>query len=188
LIKQIIGSGHTSTLEHANFTFAVEGITRITEVQLVRHRIASYSVQSGRYVKRGKAKYTIPEKIRTDAKLFSKYSKKLNEIQNFYNEMIDAGVAIEDARFIQPQSLQTKVVITMNARALLHFFELRCCRRAQWEIQRMANLMLVEAKKVAPIIFANAGPTCMTQKICWEGSLSCSLWEKIHGAELRSRN
>jgi len=101
--------------------------------------------------------------------------------------MIDIGIKAEDARYLQPQSLQTKIVVTFNARALLHFLELRCCKRSQWEVQTMANLMLKEVKKVAPIIFSSAGATCFTQKICWEGKMSCGLYEKIQDAEVRSR-
>jgi len=189
LIKQVMSSGHTSTLEHASFTFGIEGISRVTEVQLVRHRVGTaYSVQSGRYVKRGNAKYVIPLAIKENKIIFKKYKKILNNVQNMYNEMLDLGIKAEDARFIQPQSLQTKVVVSFNARALLHFLELRCCRRAQWEVQMMANLMLKEVKKVAPIIFGNAGPTCITQKICWEGKMACGLEQKIPGCEVRSRN
>jgi thymidylate synthase (FAD) len=187
LIKQIMSSGHTSTLEHAQFTFAVEGISRITEIQLVRHRLASYSVQSGRYVKRKQAKYTIPPAVEKDKKLLAKYKKYLDKANGFYNELLELGLAAEDARYVQPQSLQTKVVVSMNARALLHFFSLRCCRRAQWEIQELANRMLHEVKKVAPTIFENSGPSCQSEKICWEGNLSCGLWKNIKGAELRSR-
>jgi thymidylate synthase (FAD) len=187
LIKQVIASGHTSTLEHASFSFGIEGISRITEVQLVRHRMASYSVQSGRYVKRGAVKYTIPPKILENKTVLKKYKKYLTEANNFYNELIDGGIAVEDARYCQPQSLQTKLVVTMNARALLHFLELRCCERAQWEIRAMAVEMLKQVKKVAPIIFENAGPSCVSQKICWEGERSCGKWQKIKGAELRRR-
>ena len=186
LIGQIMASGHTSTLEHASFTFAVEGISRVTEVQLMRHRLASYSVQSGRYVKRGKAKYVVPEAVKADKAVNKKFNKLLKEIQEFYNQMMEAGIKAEDARYVQPQSIQTKVVITMNARALLHFFELRCSRRAQWEIQRMANLMLAQAKKVAPVIFEKAGPTCLNSGICYEGDLSCGLYKALKG-EVRAR-
>ncbi len=188
LINQVLASGHTSTLEHASFTFGVEGVSRITEVQLVRHRVGTaYSIQSGRYVKRGDAKFVIPIAVKNNKNIYKKYKKILNNIQSLYNEMIDIGIKAEDARYLQPQSLQTKIVVTFNARALLHFLELRCCRRAQWEIQIMANLMLKEVKKVAPTIFANAGPTCMTQKICWEGKMTCGLTDKIPGSEVRSR-
>lgn len=188
LIKQVIASGHTSTLEHASFTFGVEGVSRVTEIQLIRHRVGTaYSIQSGRYVKRGDAKFVIPTSVKNNKIIYKKYNKILKNVQDLYNEMIDAGIKAEDARYLQPQSLQTKIVVTFNARALLHFLELRCCKRAQWEVQTMANLMLSEVKKVAPIIFASAGATCFTQKICWEGKMSCGLYEKIKGAEVRSR-
>jgi thymidylate synthase (FAD) len=187
LINQVMASGHTSTLEHASFSFGVEGISRITETQLVRHRIASYSVQSGRYVKRADVKYTIPLVILKNKKLIGKYKKYLKNANDFYNELISMGVAVEDARYCQPQSLQTKVVVTMNARSLLHFFELRCCQRAQWEIREMALKMLFEVKKVAPLIFAKAGSSCLSQKICWEGDKSCGKWKNIKEAELRTR-
>jgi len=189
LIKQVLASGHTSTLEHASFTFGIEGISRVGEIQLIRHRVGcSYSIQSGRYVKRGEAKFVIPVSIQNDKEILSKYKKILKEVQGLYNEMTDKGIKAEDARYLQPQSIKTKIVVTMNARALLHFFELRCCRRAQWEIQELANLMLAEAKKVAPIIFAKAGASCVTSGICWEGEkMSCGLYKKIKGGEVRSR-
>ena len=188
LIKQVLASGHTSTLEHAEFTFGIEGVSRVTEIQLVRHRVGTaFSVQSGRYVKRGDAKFVIPVSVKNNPVIYKKYKKILKDVQNLYNEMTDAGIKAEDARYLQPQSLQTKMVVSFNARALLHYLELRCCRRAQWESQMMANLMLKEVKKVAPTIFANAGATCTTQKICWEGKMSCGLYEKIPGAQVRSR-
>lgn len=188
MIKQVMASGHTSTLEHASFTFAVEGVSRVTEIQLIRHRVGTaYSIQSGRYVKRGDAKFVIPLAVKNNKEVYKKYNNILKNVQNLYNEMIDLGIKAEDARYLQPQSLQTKIVVTFNARALLHFLELRCCRRAQWEVQMMANLMLKEVKKVAPIIFANSGPTCITQKICWEGKMACGLEKKIPGCEVRSR-
>lgn len=189
LIKQVMASGHTSTLEHASFTFGIEGIARVSEIQLIRHRVGcSYSIQSGRYVKRGEAKYVIPSAIQNDKEILPKYKKILKDVQNLYNEMTDKGIKAEDARYLQPQSVQTKIVVTMNARALLHFLELRCCKRAQWEIQELANLMLVEVKKVAPIIFAKAGASCVTTGICWEGEkMSCGLYKNIKGGEVRSR-
>lgn len=189
LIKQVLGSGHTSTLEHASFTFGVEGISRVSEIQLIRHRVGcSYSIQSGRYVKRGEAKFVIPVSIQNDKEILPRYRKILKEVQGLYNEMTDKGIKAEDARYLQPQSVQTKIVVTMNARALLHFFELRCCKRAQWEIQQLANLMLAEVRKVAPIIFEKAGASCVTTGICWEGEkMSCRLYKKIKGGEVRSR-
>ena len=189
LIVQVMGSGHTSTLEHVSFTFAIEGLSRVSEVQLVRHRVGTaFSIQSGRYVKRKEAKFTIPESVKkAEEKLRKKYLAVLDGAQELYEEMLTAGIAAQDARYIQPQSLQVKMVVTMNARELLHFLELRLCERAQWEIRELAAKMLGEARKVAPTILANAGPSCVTQGICWEGDLSCGRWEKL-GGEKRSRN
>jgi len=189
LIRQVMASGHTSTLEHASFTFAIEGVSRVTEVQLVRHRIGcSYSVQSGRYVKRGNAQYVIPPSILNgDKKILKKVKKHFENTQKLYNELIDLGVKAEDARYCQSQSLKTKIVVTMDARALLHFLNLRCCRRAQWEIQTLANEMLRVVKEKAPILFENAGPSCVSTGICWEGNMSCGLWKTIKGAELKTR-
>jgi len=189
LIKQVIASGHLSTLEHASFTFAIEGVSRVTEIQLIRHRIGcSYSIQSGRYVKRTGAQYVIPPSILNgDKKILAKVKKHFENTQKLYNELTDLGVKAEDARYCQPQSLKTKIVVTMDVRALLHFFNLRCCRRAQWEIQALANEMLKLVKPKAPIIFEKAGPSCIADGICWEGDMSCGLWKTIKGSELRTR-
>lgn len=187
LIKQVIESGHTSTLEHASFTFAIDGVSRVTEIHLIRHRIASFSIQSGRYVKRGDAAYRIPPKIKAlkDKKLLEKYLKHLEKTQELYNELIEAEIPAEDARYCQPQSIQVKIVMSMNARELLHFFSLRTCTRAQWEVQEVARLMLKEVRKVAPTIFENAGPPCVSEKICNQGKLSCGIWKNIKGARLK---
>lgn len=189
LIKQVIASGHLSTMEHASFTFAIEGVSRVTEIQLIRHRIGcSYSIQSGRYVKRSGAQYVIPPSILNgDKKILAKVKKHFENTQKLYNELLDLGVKAEDARYCQPQSLKTKIVVTMDVRALLHFFNLRCCRRAQWEIQALANEMLKLVKPKAPIIFEKAGPSCIADGICWEGDMSCGLWKTIKGSELRTR-
>jgi len=187
LIKQVISSGHTSTLEHASFTFALDGVSRVTEIHLIRHRIASFSIQSGRYVKRGDAAYRVPPKIKVlkDKKLLEKYLTHLEKTQELYNELIEAEIPAEDARYCQPQSIQVKIVMSMNARELLHFFSLRTCTRAQWEVQEVARLMLNEVKKVAPTIFENAGPPCISEKLCDQGKLSCGIWKNIKGARLK---
>jgi len=187
LIKQVIESGHTSTLEHASFTFALDGVSRVTEIHLIRHRIASFSIQSGRYVKRGDAAYRVPSKIRAlkDKKLLEKYLEHLEKTQELYNELIEAEIPAEDARYCQPQSIQVKIVMSMNARELLHFFSLRTCTRAQWEVQEVARLMLNEVRKVAPTIFENAGPPCISEKLCNQGKLSCGIWKNIKGARLK---
>jgi len=187
LIKQVIESGHTSTLEHASFTFAIDGVSRVTEIHLIRHRIASFSIQSGRYVKRGDAGYRVPPAIRglEDKKLYEKYLKHLDNTQELYNELIEAGIKAEDARYAQPQSVQVKIVMTMNARELLHFFSVRSCVRAQWEIREVAQQMLKLVKEIAPNLFENAGAPCVSQKVCDQGKLSCGLWKTIKGAKLK---
>jgi len=187
LIKQVIESGHTSTLEHASFTFAIDGVSRVTEIHLIRHRIASFSIQSGRYVKRNDAGYRVPPAIRglEDKKLYEKYLQHLDNSQELYNELIEAGVKAEDARYAQPQSVQVKIVMTMNARELLHFFSVRSCVRAQWEIREVAQQMLKLVKEIAPNLFENAGAPCVSQKICDQGKLSCGLWKTIKGATLK---
>jgi thymidylate synthase (FAD) len=187
LIEMVLGSGHTSTLEHASFTFAVEGVSRVTEIQLIRHRLASFSIQSGRYLKRGGAQYVIPKEVAANKVVLKKWKKLLVEVNKLYLEVTEAGIKAEDARYLQPQSLQTKIVFTMNARELLHFFEKRLCLRAQWEIRTMAGEMFKLVRSKAPLIFAHAGPTCVSQKMCWEGKMSCGQYLKIPGAVLQSR-
>lgn len=190
MIKQVMGSGHTSTLEHASFTFGIEGISRACSHQLVRHRIASFSQQSQRYVNEIKNNFgfVIPPKIKAIKKANVEFLKTMKNLRMVYEDLIEMGVVPEDARFVLPNAAATKIVVTMNARALLHFFELRCCKRAQWEIQELANLMLAEVRKIAPIIFEKAGASCITTGICWEGKkMSCGLYKKIKGAEVRTR-
>ena len=190
LIKQVISSGHTSTLEHASFTFAIDGVSRVTEIHLIRHRIASFSIQSGRYVKRGDAAYRVPPKVKNlkDKKLYEKCLKHFDNTQELYNELIESGIPAEDARYFQPQSVQVKIVMTMNARELLHFFTVRLCTRAQWEVQEVARQMLSLVKEVAPIIFENAGPPCVSQKLCDQGKMSCGIWKNIKDARLKDEN
>jgi len=187
LIEMVIASGHTSTLEHASFTFAIEGVSRVTEIQLIRHRLASFSIQSGRYVKRGAAKYVIPKEVAANKTVLKKWKKILTEVNKLYLEATEAGIKAEDARYLQPQSLETKIVVTINARELLHIFEKRLCLRAQWEIREMAGEMYKLVRRKAPLIFAHAGATCVTQKVCWEGKMSCGRYLKIPGAVVQSR-
>ncbi len=189
LINQIIKSGHTSTIEHASFTFALEGVSRALTHQLVRHRIASYSHQSQRYVTFNEdLLYIVPPKIKKNPAALKIYEENIKKSSQDYQALLKLGLDKEDARYLAPNAVETKIVVTMNARALLHFLEKRLCTRAQWEIRQLAQLMLEEAKKVAPEIFRHAGPTCVTDKICWEGELSCGRWKNITGAELRERN
>jgi len=169
LLEKLESSGHLSPLEHANFTFGIEGISRVTSHQLVRHRIASYSQQSQRYVKMSDGEFVIPPSIKKNSSA-SELVYNLNDMaMSVYNKLIQLGIPEEDARYILPQGITTKIIVTMNARELLHFFNLRCCLRAQWEIRTMANLMLRKVKEVAPIIFEKAGPSCFSGPCPEEG-------------------
>ncbi|HRR91594.1 MAG TPA: FAD-dependent thymidylate synthase [bacterium] len=169
LLKKLESSGHLSPFEHANFTFGIEGISRVTSHQLVRHRIASYSQQSQRYVKMSNGEFVIPPSIKKNSSA-SELVYNLNDMaMSVYNKLIQLGIPEEDARYILPQGITTKIIVTMNARELLHFFNLRCCLRAQWEIRTMANLMLRKVKEVAPIIFEKAGPSCFSGPCPEEG-------------------
>lgn len=162
LLTRLIKAGHLSVLEHISFTFSIEGVSRVTTHQIVRHRLASYSQQSQRYVRFDKEKidFIIPDSIEKRDDLKDDYTAKMKEVIDFYNFLLEKGIQEEDARFIFPQSITTNIVITMNARELLHFFRLRCCSRSQWEIREVAYKMLEEVKKVAPVIFQQAGPVC----------------------------
>jgi len=173
MVSRLSESGHLSAFEHASFTFGIEGISRACSHQLVRHRIASYSQQSQRYVRFGENfDYIIPPAIAKNKKLKEKFIDAVSYPQKLYDELISEGVHQEDARYILPNASETKIIVTMNARELLHFFTLRLCRRAQWEIREMAKKMLKEVKKVSPDIFFNAGPECVRTR-CPEGKFSC---------------
>ena len=179
LVKMLGRMGHTSTFEHVSFTLAIEGVSRVLTHQLVRHRIASYSQQSQRYVKEHDFERIVPPSIARDPAVKARFDELCNAIQGFYNDMTEAGIPAEDARYILPNATETKIVVTMNARSLLHFFELRCCSRAQWEIRELANRMLEEVRQVAPVLFAKAGPTCVTQRVCHEGKMSCGRLKQL---------
>lgn len=177
LVEKVVSMGHLSTLEHVNFTFGVEGISRTLTHQLVRHRIASYSQQSQRYVKEESFEYIMPPKILKNQEADNIYKQTMEQIQEAYNRLLALGIDREDARYVLPNASETKIVITMNARSLLHFFDLRCCRRAQWEIRQMAGEMLELAKEAAPVLFAKAGAPCRRGP-CPEGDFTCGKPQK----------
>jgi len=173
LLRKILDLGHLSVLEHANFTFGIEGISRACSHQLVRHRIASYSQQSQRYVSHESPfEAVVPESIAAQPALLARFDQHLAATHEFYRELLAAGIPAEDARFVLPNAAATKLVMTMNARELHHFFALRCCRRAQWEIRAMAKEMLSLARQAAPLLFADAGPGCL-RGACPEGKMTC---------------
>jgi thymidylate synthase (FAD) len=170
-IAKIVGMGHLSVIEHAYFTFSVEGVSRALTHQLVRHRIASYSQQSQRYVPMDEAEYIVPPSISADKEAKRRYEELMDCIWKAYSELAET-VPKEDARYVLPNACNTNITVTMNARELWHLFSLRCCRRAQWEIRKMAWLMLSEVRKVSPILFDEAGPSCVRGP-CPEGEFSC---------------
>ena len=222
-VNMLASIGHESPLEHVSFTFAIEGISRACTHQIVRHRIASYSQQSQRYVKLEQFEYIIPPAIEKNPEAKRIFIETMKRDQEAYDELVDLLLedilidkhaadygscireilkenpdavpdrskvldlyaekflkeygkaekqAIEDARYVFPNACETKIVVTMNARSLLHFFNVRCCNRAQWEIREMATEMLKECKKIAPALFKKAGPDCVYGK-CGEGKMSC---------------
>ncbi len=152
LIELLRRLGHDSVFEHSCFTFIVEGISRVCSHQLVRHRLASYTQQSQRYVNLKNPKFIVPESI-VKSDYYDKFLKILQDSSTLYREMIENGIRKEDARFILPQGIETKIVITMNGRELRHFFSLRCSKEAQWEIRELAKVMLKRVYEVAPILF-----------------------------------
>ncbi|MBI3755187.1 MAG: FAD-dependent thymidylate synthase [Deltaproteobacteria bacterium] len=172
-LGKILRMGHLSVLEHAGFTFGIDGISRAASHQLVRHRLASYSQQSQRYVKFKEPEFVTPASIKKNPKLGKNFSDTIASLYAFYNEMLEAGIPAEDARYILPNAAETKIIVTMNARELLHFFGLRTCERAQWEIRDMAKRMLALVKKEAPYIFKKAGPGCVSTGKCTEGEMTC---------------
>lgn len=195
-VNMLASIGHESPLEHISFTFAIEGISRACSHQLVRHRIASFSQQSQRYVSMEQFEYVVPPEVKNDKSVLEIYKRQMEAAASAYAQLAQALTdkhykdfisqgfdektakqkaskkAIEDARFVLPNACETKIILTMNARSLLNFFRLRCCNRAQWEIRAVAHEMLKEVSKIAPNLFKNAGPSCVRGK-CTEGKMSC---------------
>lgn len=173
VLKTIITSGHTSALEHASYTFAVDGVSRALTHQLVRHRLASYNQQSQRYVTYAtEPSFVVPPSVAADPVASATFDAAATAAFDAYRALLDAGVPAEDARYLLPNAMETKIVVTMNVRELLHFFELRCCRRAQWEIRALAMRMLELAEPTAPYIFMDAGAACRRGP-CPEGKMVC---------------
>ena len=173
VLSTIMGSGHFSTLEHASYTFAVDGVSRALTHQLVRHRIASFNQQSQRYVRFADGVATVkPESVAASEEASAVFDQAIAAAVEAYGKLLDAGVPAEDARYLLPNAAETKIVITMNVRELLHFFSLRCCNRAQWEIRDMAHRMLELARPTAPFVFLDAGAPCVGGN-CPEGKMTC---------------
>ena len=195
-LNMLMSLGHQSPIEHVSFTFGIEGVSRALLAQFTRHRIASYSVKSQRYVKEGMFEFVTPPEIANNEKAKELYIKTMEADQKaydelaevlfekHYNDLLASGkdekeakraaekMAIEDARFVLPNACETKMVVTMNARSLMNFFNHRCCTRAQWEIRALADDMLKLVKEVAPTLFKKAGPSCVAGA-CPEGKMTC---------------
>lgn len=192
-LEMLMDLGHESPLEHINFTFAVQGISRACLAQLTRHRIASYSVRSQRYVSEAQCSFVVPPEIERNEEAKACFQNAVRESLVAYKELVkvlkasyvEGGMdardaqkkAQEDARFVLPNACETQLMVTMNARELLHFFSLRCCMRAQWEIRELAEKMLKLCREAAPNIFRNAGAPCV-RGYCPEGKLGCGRVEK----------
>ena len=166
LIAELFASGHMSAFEHVSFTFGIDGLSRVASHQLVRHRLASFSQQSQRYVSMSPdpEAVIIPPNIKANPDALRLYSEAVRHSQETYRELCAMGIPKEDARFILPHGHSTRLIMTMNARELHHFFGLRLCRRAQWEIRELARKMLILCREKAPVIFDMAGPGCMFGK------------------------
>ncbi|HRR77052.1 MAG TPA: FAD-dependent thymidylate synthase [Ruminococcus sp.] len=196
-IDMLASIGHESVMEHVSFTFGIEGISRACSHQLVRHRIASYSQKSQRYVNENGFEFITPPAIAELPEAEEEYNKVIGIITDSYEKIADMltekhtkqfmdqgldekaarskarKLANEDARFLLPNACETKIVVTMNVRSLFNFFAHRCCNRAQWEIRAVANEMLRLCLKTAPHIFSHAGPSCVTSGKCPEGKMTC---------------
>ncbi|GMB10911.1 MAG: FAD-dependent thymidylate synthase [Candidatus Improbicoccus devescovinae] len=188
-IKKLIKLGHESPLEHASFTFGIEKVSRVFLSQITRHRIASFSVRSQRYVPENKFNFIIPKKIADNSAANFEFLSEINNIKKSYEKItrflcknnnlcenttkkLEKDI-LEIARYILPGATESKIICTFNARSLLNFFKLRCCNRAQLEIRNAANEMLNLVKKIAPNIFATAGPPCITGE-CRQGAMACA--------------
>ncbi len=195
-VELLASYGHESPVEHVTFTFGIEGVSRSCTHQLVRHRIASYSQKSQRYVSEKGFEYVTPPAIAEDPRAREVFDYAMAQMQQAYDTLADLleekqvfsliqngkseeearraarKIAIEDARFVLPNACETKIIVTMNARSLINFFHHRCCNRAQWEIRDVAQEMLRLCREVAPSLFGHAGPSCLNGP-CPEGAMTC---------------
>ncbi len=187
LLGQLVKSGHLSPFEHASFTFSIQGISRVTSHQLVRHRIASYTQQSQRYVKLSERRYITPPTISRSPTLSSKYHQVVGAAYDLYSHMLEAGIPAEDARYVLPQAVETQLVMTMNARELIHACSLRLCLRAQWEILELFEKIKAEVEKVAPRIGAELKPKCYRLGYCDERE-TCGIFPVMHVDSVKAKD
>lgn len=210
-VEMLAEIGHESPIEHASFTFGIEGVSRALLAQITRHRIASFSVQSQRYVKENNFSFVTPPEIELESEALEEFNKAMKSAEESYHkiakilsekyekEYLADGKdektarrtaekkAIEDARFVLPNACETKMVMTINTRSLMNFFSHRCCNRAQWEIHNVADQMLALVLKVAPNLFKKAGPPCVYGH-CPEGKMSCGKQSEVREKYSALRN
>jgi thymidylate synthase (FAD) len=179
-VRKLRGMGHLSPFEHVSFQFSIDGVSRALSHQLVRHRIASYSQRSQRYVKEHGFEYVIPPSIQRSPEASARFEAVMTRLQEDY-QALQTMVPAEDARFVLPNACTTSLMATFNARSLLNFFEHRTCLRAQWEIRGLAEKMLELVRDVAPNLFSEAGPTCVTMGVCHQGSYGCGRLQTLKG-------
>ena len=186
LLDRVISHRHLSVLEHANFTFAIEGISRAVSHQLVRHRIASYTQQSQQRVNEHDFDFIVPPEIQSNPALFREFEKKMNDLGEFYRRALQRGVTKAQARYVLPNACATRIIMTMNARSLFNLISQRACGVEAWEFRALAIKMHMILLTVAPNIFKYAGPKCITDLVCSEGKKGekCGLYKIIPGAVL----
>jgi thymidylate synthase (FAD) len=187
LLHRVIRHGHTSVLEHINFTFAIEGISRALSHQLVRHRMASYTQQSQQRSNDRDAAFIVPPEIERNSELTNEFQEKVKALVEFYTRAIEAGISKGQARYILPNAYATKIIMTMNARSLFNLISQRACGVEEWEFRTLACKIHQILLEVAPNIFNHAGPRCVTDLVCLEGEKGekCGLYKSIRGAVLR---
>ncbi len=182
LLNSVIAAGHLSTIEHISFTFAIDGLSRAASHQLVRHRLASYSQQSQRYVSLKAPEYVTPPSIASKPELCEAFQQAMEQSHELYTRLQEAGIAAEDARYVLPNATTTRLVMTMNARELIHVSGLRLCQHAQWEIQRLFGKIKAEVAAVAPILAKHLQPKCIPLGYCDERE-TCGLRPLKAGTE-----
>jgi thymidylate synthase (FAD) len=171
-LRKIVKNGHMSIIEHNVFVFYISGISRSCSHQLVRKRIASFSQQSQRYVSAENFEYVVPNSV--EKSIFAdEYKELIQQNLSLYQKMTESGITKEDARYVLPNSTTTQLIVSMNAHSLVDFFVRRICTRSQWEIRKLAEKMLDEVKRVAPIIFKDLGAYCDFYGYCPEYDKSC---------------
>ena len=169
LISRVISSGHYSTIEHIQISFAISNVSRACTHQLVRHRHMSFSQKSQRYVKeKGQFDYIIPPTIEKNPELKEKFEQFMSDISNKYQEFIEAGIPAEDARFVLPNATASSMVASLNLREMIHLANLRLCSRAQYEIRTLVKMMCDELSKQEPWLKDYLVPKCVRLGFCDE--------------------